>query len=231
MTCQSCVKNIESNIRTKLGILRIRVVLAENAGYIDYDPSLTDVPTIASDIDNMGFECVAPLNTCNDENNTTRIQIVGMTCQSCVRSIEEKVRAVSGVHRIVVSLDQNEAQVDLDATVISAEEVAAIIDDMGFEASVKDYTGRGTRTQDTVSRTQSSPALKGKRLHVWFFVLLNYNFADKSSKQSVSDSLVFINGDLSKCFLHVKGMTCASCVAAIEKHCKRITGQQSLSFK
>lgn len=155
MTCQSCVKNIESNISTKLGIHRIRVMLAENAGYIDFDPSLTDVRTIASHIDDMGFECVAPASTNDQPNTTTRIHIVGMTCQSCVRSIEERVGAISGVNRIVVSLAENEAQVDLDASVIGAAEVAAIIEDMGFEATVMDCTeqlGTITRTESTAQK-------------------------------------------------------------------------------
>lgn len=136
------------------------MVLAENVGYIDYDPSLTDVQTIASDIDDMGFECKAPAN--ETEKNTTRIHIVGMTCQSCVRSIEEKVSGTNGVHRIVVSLSVNEAQVELDSAVISAADVAAIIDDMGFEASVKDSTSRDGGKLGISTKIESSPAQKGK---------------------------------------------------------------------
>lgn len=33
--------------------------------------------------------------------------------------------------------------------------------------------------------------------------------------------------DLSKTYLNIKGMTCASCVIAIEKHCLKIKGYKS----
>jgi hypothetical protein len=44
--------------------------------------------------------------------------------------------------------------------------------------------------------------------------------AGNSVAGSVTDDV-----HLAKCFIHIKGMTCASCVAAIEKHCRKLYGQ------
>lgn len=132
MTCQSCVKNIESNIRTKIGIIKIKVVLSENAGYIDYDPSLTDPKTIASQIDDMGFDCsYDELNQIID----TRINIEGMTCQSCVRNITENISSKPGIVNILVSLENKCATVQYDNSLTSPNKIVEMIEDMGFDAS------------------------------------------------------------------------------------------------
>lgn len=136
MTCQSCVKNIESNIRTKIGIIKIKVVLSENAGYIDYDPSLTDPKTIALQIDDMGFDCpYQPIDELNPINDTL-ISIDGMTCQSCVRNITENISKKSGIVKILVSLEDKSATVQYDNSLTNPVQIAEMIEDMGFDASV-----------------------------------------------------------------------------------------------
>lgn len=47
-------------------------------------------------------------------------------------------------------------------------------------------------------------------------------FADSSTSITVSDDTA---GTWTKCYLQIKGMTCGSCVAAIEKHVQKIPGK------
>lgn len=48
----------------------------------------------------------------------------------------------------------------------------------------------------------------------------------QNDKHTPKSDSVQINAEanLEKCQLNVKGMTCGSCVAAIEKHCQKIAG-------
>lgn len=172
MTCQSCVRNIESNIRPKPGIISINVNLAEKAGYIDYDANITDPYQIASDIDDMGFECTYQLQ--DDEQIaanilhagsggstksnilSTRIQVNGMTCQSCVRNIEANIGQQTGIQSICVSLEQKMAIVEYDGAAVNANEIAEMIDDMGFEACVA-LDGQPSQKTDNYVLPKGSP--------------------------------------------------------------------------
>lgn len=155
MTCQSCVRNIESNIRNNIGIHSIRVSLTEKAGYIDYDPQLTDPRQIASDIDDMGFDCVYVPGAGDDDDDTLaadivagnklnvmscRITIQGMRCQSCVKNIEGNISTKDGIKHIKVNLDEKMATVEYDAGKTSQLDIIEMISDMGFDASLPTNT-------------------------------------------------------------------------------------------
>lgn len=203
MTCQSCVRNIEGNISTKCGVKSIKVSLSEKVGYVEYDPQLTDPRQIADAIDDMGFEC--PFKA-EDEGIQTadqdvhfRLQILGMTCQSCVRNIEGNIGTKEGVTSIKVDLEKKEADIYYNQKYVTEAEIVAFIDDMGFEPKP---------------------------------ITLDQNGAASNARDDRSNSSIVVQvqnpKELSKCFLNVQGMTCASCVAAIEKHCKKLYGVDSI---
>lgn len=205
MTCQSCVRNIEGKIGTKSGVKSVKVSLQDKCGYFEYDPQMTDAQQIAADIDDMGFEC--PYNGTDDqvdeENVRLRVQIVGMKCQSCVRNIEGKMSDKSGVNSCKVNLEEKEAVIEYNSKLVTKEGVVQYIVDIGFKANLHP-TEEATPSPAPVNNCGSSPV-----------------------KLDSSVVKVQIDGDgkeLSKCFLHVQGMTCASCVTAIEKHCKKLYG-------
>lgn len=64
------------------------------------------------------------------------VSIQGMTCQSCVKSIENVVAELPGVSSVVVDLAGASGTVHHDPWTISGKQVADRIDDMGFESKV-----------------------------------------------------------------------------------------------
>uniref|UniRef100_A0A1L8DET7 P-type Cu(+) transporter n=1 Tax=Nyssomyia neivai TaxID=330878 RepID=A0A1L8DET7_9DIPT len=201
MTCQSCVRNIQGNIGSKTGIYSIRVSLDERAAFIEYNPTITNPADLAASIEDMGFDCPYEVPQENGHKGAeVKIHIDGMTCNSCVRNIEGTIGARDGIEGITVSLGDKEACVVYDPVIWIPRDIAEAIEDMGFDAHVKD--------------TEKSPPAQRKPL---------------------SESLIMLGGpqvvkeaNWSKCFLHIKGMTCASCVAAIEKHCRKIFGVDNI---
>lgn len=208
MTCQSCVRNIEGNVNTKPGVKSIKVSLQDKAGFIEYDPQITDPKQIAAIIDDMGFEC--PYQTSDDkssgENVQFRLRIFGMTCQSCVRNIEGNIGSKVGVNSIKVDLEKKEADINYNRNYLSEKEIVDFIDDMGFEPKL---------IEDNLLETNSP--MKKADSH------LSQSNGHASPIKGQSGAT-----NPSKCFLHVQGMTCASCVTAIEKHCKKLYGVDSI---
>lgn len=230
MTCQSCVRNIEGVIGQRPGILRCRVVLEERAGYFDYDTHITTPAQIADAIDDMGFDCVYN-NIQSDEKILTNneghcwVSINGMRCESCVRNIESTISSKPGIIRIKVDLANARGQVQFDPMLLTAEQIAEMIDDMGFDVRVIP-TPSQTSTPASVIKTQT-PILK-QRATTSSGIGKPEDLTPNQKSVIVIDNNEEDEKNLSKCFLRIRGMTCASCVASIEKHCQKVYGVHSI---
>ena len=161
MTCQSCVKNIEGVISEKPGVKLIQVSLENKNAVIQYNPSTTNPETLRDQIDDMGFEATLPEkrhdslsdfdplkakpDSLEPSPNECAISVEGMTCQSCVRTIEGKISEVPGIMVIKVSLPEKQARVKYDPDAITPQDIADQIDDMGFETAVLKGTGKNRK--------------------------------------------------------------------------------------
>lgn len=187
MTCQSCVKSIQSKMSTEKGVLSIVVSLANEQASILYNPALTNVEALREGIDDMGFEASIPrlssVERAFDElasrqkSDTDKareqicvIDVEGMTCNSCVKNIESNICDKPGIINISVSLQNNNAVVSYDSSQTNPQCITDMIDDMGFGAKLSDDQNVPVSLQDTTE----------------------------------------------KVFVNIKGMTCNSCVKSIE---------------
>lgn len=216
MTCQSCVRNIEGMIGERSDVVSIRVVLEEMAGYIEYRTRETTPQELADAIEDMGFTVSLPISddvTKNETNNTLisivpasricNIHVDGMTCSSCVKNITSVLSEKPGIKNVNVNLEGKEAKVSYNSGDVTADQIAAYIEDMGFTAYVKEVDDKAVKS----------------------YAITNNN---KKAEPMQANGAGDIKGKLSKCFLHITGMTCASCVAAIEKHCKKLYGVNNI---
>ncbi|KAJ8660977.1 hypothetical protein O0I10_003199 [Lichtheimia ornata] len=138
MTCASCVNSIERAVNSQAGIISIKVSLLAEKATVEYDPSvITDEQKIADMIEDVGFEAKVVQPKSDD---TVQLQVFGMTCASCVHSIERGVSKVPGVHSITVNLMTEMAVVRYDHTRLGMRTIVETIEDLGFNALVHDNT-------------------------------------------------------------------------------------------
>uniref|UniRef100_A0A663MBH4 P-type Cu(+) transporter n=1 Tax=Athene cunicularia TaxID=194338 RepID=A0A663MBH4_ATHCN len=222
MHCKSCVRNIEGNISDLPGIQSIKVSLEHKCAVVQYSPNLITLSALKQAIESLppGNFKVCLLNgseankgaspspallydlfrePLQDMTCTAVIKIDGMTCNSCVQSIEGAISQRQGVQRIAVSLAGRTGTIHYDPAITNGEELRAAIEEMGFDASV--LTGNNTNISLSNCASDAlpdSPHLDGPKEH---------------SRLTAE-----------KCFLQITGMTCASCVSTIERNLQKEDG-------
>lgn len=199
MKCQKCVRKIEENVKTQLGIVDVKVLLQEKESLIEFDSSIVKTQDIVNCIWNLGFKSY--LKNKNDEI-VVKVHVRGMKCKNCVNKIETNCSTIDGVNEITVNLEERLATAKLDTKLITPDELVDSIIGLGFEASL-------------------NPIDDSQKLT---------NGVKKDKKDLDNSTLININDDtkLTKTLFLVQGMTCASCVSAIEKHCMKIRGVEQV---
>uniref|UniRef100_A0A8B9Q4H9 Copper-transporting ATPase 1 n=1 Tax=Apteryx owenii TaxID=8824 RepID=A0A8B9Q4H9_APTOW len=233
MHCNSCVLNIQSTISTLPSVTNIVVSLEKKSAIINYNPNLISIDVLRKAIEAVSpetfkvslpdeYENVALFTTLASPlkspvalrdasqplTQVVVINIEGMTCNSCVQSIEGVISQKAGVKSIHVSLPNHNGTIEYDPLQTCPEDLRSSIEDMGFDASLSELPVVITRPSPEVQLEshKTEPPSKVSPLHV----------AKHETKT------------ISKCYVQVTGMTCASCVANIERNLRREDGIHSI---
>ncbi|CAF1034528.1 unnamed protein product [Adineta steineri] len=79
----------------------------------------------------------------NDDSETCFISIIGMTCASCVDSIQRNLAKVEGIQSVLVALLSSKAEVKYNPEYIIPSQIAHLINELGFRAEVLEVMERG----------------------------------------------------------------------------------------
>ncbi|KAF4026961.1 hypothetical protein G4228_019108 [Cervus hanglu yarkandensis] len=234
MHCKSCVSNIESALSTLQHVSSVVVSLENKSAIVKYNASLVTPETLrkaieaisqgqyrvssASEIESTSNSPSSsslqksPLNVVSQPlTQETVINIDGMTCNSCVQSIEGVISKKAGVKSIQVSLANGKGTVEYDPLLTSPETLREAIENMGFDASLSDTN------EPLVVIAQSSSEMPLLTSTNEFHTKMMTPTHDKEEPKTSS-----------KCYIQITGMTCASCVANIERNLRREEGIYSV---
>ncbi|WP_457754351.1 heavy metal translocating P-type ATPase [Thermococcus sp.] len=126
MSCASCAKTIEMALKELEGVKEAKVNLATESAYIKFDESKVSITYIIKAIESVGYGVVR-------ERRDAVIRIGGMTCASCVRTIETALKELPGVLDVRVNLATEKATISYDPTLVDMGDIQKTIEEFGYQ--------------------------------------------------------------------------------------------------
>ncbi|KAM0295235.1 hypothetical protein ACHAPM_010916 [Fusarium culmorum] len=157
MTCGACTSAVESGFKGVDGIGTVSISLVMERAVVTHDPRIipaekiqeiiedrgfdaevlsTDIPNAGATRTNNHFNESTAINGETTTTATTTFAIEGMTCGACTSAVEGGFKGVDSILKFNISLLAERAVITYDETKISPEEIAEIIEDRGFDATI-----------------------------------------------------------------------------------------------
>ena len=127
MTCAMCVATITEGLEELPGVADVNVNLATAKASLRFDPQQVDLERMIATVKDRGYDV---------RTERQRLEIDGMTCASCVTTVEGALRGLPGVLSANVNLATNVAMVDYSAGAVTPQEMIRSVKDMGYGASI-----------------------------------------------------------------------------------------------
>jgi P-type Cu+ transporter len=127
MTCASCSQAVEKATKKLAGVQQASVNLATEKLTITFDENELTIEEIKKAVDEAGYKAVIEM-----EKKT--FSVTGMTCASCVQSVEKATRKLDGVKESTVNMATEKMVIEYDSAVASVSDITNAVADAGYAA-------------------------------------------------------------------------------------------------
>ncbi|KRZ14200.1 Copper-transporting ATPase 1 [Trichinella zimbabwensis] len=226
MTCQSCASAVKRTLLALQGVYKVKVVVEERCAYVAYNINNIDVLPMVQSIEEAGFSIV--------KMNISDLEHLSSSVKECnLHVLLSRLPLLKATFNAVT----NSGVVLYDAQRCTPHQIIDAINDMGYEASISteesstrkakedsfevDYLGVGSSWKSLdVKKNKFKNNIISKRklssptaVHIDMQKLQARMFVGDGQQQ-----------EFERCTLAIEGMTCASCVASIERNLMNIDG-------
>ncbi|MEZ4624090.1 MAG: copper ion binding protein [Thermomicrobiales bacterium] len=148
MTCASCVSRVEKALAKVDGVSEANVDLATEKATVHFDPAAVSLEQLERAVEHAGYKAepvvvtapattpVSPVQAVETETpGELTLPIEGMTCASCVSRVEKALAGVPGVTLANVNLATENATVQFDPAVVTADQLDAAVERAGYKVA------------------------------------------------------------------------------------------------
>ncbi len=145
MTCASCALRIEKGLKRVPGVADAAVNLASERASVSFDPAQVSLDDLLAKVSAAGYTATpiiqptphsAPALVAPTGEQHTELNILGMTCASCVRRVERALAKVPGVTAANVNLATERATVVYDSVHVAPADLLVAVEKAGYGAEV-----------------------------------------------------------------------------------------------
>ncbi len=151
MTCVNCARAIEKRLNKLNGVTQATVNLAAEKAIIDYYPAMVDQEAIEDAITGVGYQVI---------HEKLVLQIGGMSCINCAKSIEKALNKREGVCNATINFAAEKLTVGYNPEQISVAGIKKIVQDVGYQVIEPEKTAIGAEDAESKARGRHIQRLK-----------------------------------------------------------------------
>jgi len=152
MTCATCVTTIEKSLSRLSDVTNVQVNLGNETAMVKYDPTKLKLADLEKAVIDAGYKVI---------HEKVTLKIGGMTCATCVKTIENSLKKLDGIIGVNINLGAEKAYIAYNPKITTISDMEKTIEEAGYR-----YLGIEGEEREDLETVARDKDLREKRSRV-----------------------------------------------------------------